>query len=133
MQSLTSIRRGIFAVPLLLFAWTGNAVAEDMVLQSDQTLPVDLAERPATIVIGNPGIADISVQDNRLLFTGKGFGTTNVIIFNDAGEKIRDWQVHVTRQDAYGVAVFKAGKRELYSCKTDCETPGEASQAAGRQ
>lgn len=132
MPHVTSLHRRLFAFTVAVSLWSGSAVAEDVVLPSNETLPVELAERPATIIIGNPNIADITVQDNTLLMTGKGFGSTNVIVLNDAGETIRDWQVHVIRQDAYGVAVFKAGKRELYSCKADCETSGETSQAASK-
>lgn len=125
-----SIHRRLVAVTLALLAWSGTAGAEELVLKSDETLPVAMAQRPATIIIGNPNIADITVQDSTLLLTGKGFGTTNVIIFDEDGEKIRDWQVHVIRQDTYGVAVFKAGKQELYTCRTDCEMPAGTSQAA---
>lgn len=130
MPRSTSILRRLFAIPAVLLACAGSAQAEELVLQANETLPVALAERPATIIIGNPAIADATVQDNKLLLSGKGFGNTNVMIFNDDGEKIRDWQVHVIRQDPYGVAVFKAGKQELYTCKADCETLAGASQAA---
>lgn len=110
--------------------WIGPTHAEDLTLRGDQTFIMTLAEKPSTIIVGNPNIADVSMHANTLLFLAKGFGTTNVTLLDDRGKEIRDWQVHVVRDDRYGVAVFKAGKRELLTCKVDCETLGERSHTA---
>jgi Flp pilus assembly secretin CpaC len=55
--------------------------------------------RPAdTIVVGNPAIADASVQDaHTIVLTGKGFGITNLVVLDKSGSPIVDAQVVVSR------------------------------------
>ncbi|MEP4562173.1 MAG: pilus assembly protein N-terminal domain-containing protein, partial [Nitratireductor sp.] len=57
--------------------------------------------RPAdTIVVGNPQIADASVQDaTTLVLTGRGFGVTNIVVLDLDGAPIVDEQIYVARQD----------------------------------
>ena len=57
---------------------------------------VKLARAADTIVIGNPGIADASVQDaSTIVLTGKGFGVTNLVVLDGDGSPIIDEQVTV--------------------------------------
>ena len=68
--------------------------AADVNVVLDQAKLMKLPERVATIVIGNPLIADASVQTGGMMvITGKGYGTTNIIALDRAGsvlmEKIR--------------------------------------------
>ena len=58
--------------------------------------------RPAdTIVVGNPAIADASVQDGTtIVLTGKGFGVTNLVVLDEDGNPIVDEQVTVGAQTA---------------------------------
>src|SRR6185295_2333152 len=65
--------------------------------------------RPAdTIVVGNPAIADASVQDaSTIVLTAKGFGVTNLVILDAEGNPIVDEQVTVVRQNASSVRVYR--------------------------
>jgi hypothetical protein len=83
-----------------------------------------LPERVATIVIGNPLIADATLQSGGILVvTGKGFGTTNLLALDRSGRVVMDRTVQVL--GAFGssdlVVVFKGIERESYSCAPDCE------------
>ena len=55
-----------------------------------------LPERAATLVIGNPLIADISIQPGGIaVITGKGYGATNVIVMDRSGAVLMEKTVEV--------------------------------------
>ncbi len=98
--------------------------------------------RPAdTIVIGNPEIADASVQNaSTIVLTGKGFGVTNLVILDSDGAPVIDEQVFVSRQDARSVRVYRRAAMQTLSCtprcessyKTDAEKESEAELGAAQ-
>lgn len=114
---------------LAALAWCGGAHAGELTLKGDQTMVMTLTEKPGTIIVSNPDIADVTLKSNTLLLLGKSFGNTNLIVLDADGRQTQSWQVHVVRDDPFGVAVFKAGKQETFTCRTDCEIAGGTSQA----
>jgi Flp pilus assembly secretin CpaC len=78
--------------------------------------------RPADIVIiGNPAIADATIQDNRtLIITGRSYGTTNLIVLDAAGQAIADEIVTVEPSNEQVVTVYRRASRQTYSCAPDC-------------
>jgi Flp pilus assembly secretin CpaC len=80
--------------------------------------------RPAdTIVIGNPAIADASVQDSTtVVLTGKGFGVTNLVILDETGAPIVDERVTVTRSSASSVRIYRRAAVQTLSCAPYCES-----------
>ncbi|TPM39073.1 pilus assembly protein N-terminal domain-containing protein [Mesorhizobium sp. B2-3-4] len=80
--------------------------------------------RPAdTIVVGNPAIADASVQDaSTIVLTGKGFGITNLVILDQDGSPIVDAQVTVVRQAASSVRIYRRAEVQTMSCTPYCES-----------
>lgn len=121
MPSLTGNNALLAGCVWCLIALSSPAQAEDLTLGSNETVPVFLPQEPATIVVSNPAIADVTVRGTTLLFLGRNFGSTNVIVLDDEGGEVRNWRVNVINGDPYGVAVFKAGKGENFTCKRDCE------------
>lgn len=115
---LGAIVRG-FAVAIVLPA-TG-AVAQDLVVKYDQSQLLRLPRPVSEIIIGNPSIADVTVQANDLLvITGKTFGITNVIALDAQRNVIQDQRVIVAREEARVVNLQKGGKRETYNCSPNC-------------
>ena len=52
----------------------------------------------ATVIIGNPGIADVTIQDPQtLILTGKSYGQTNLIVLDATGNPIADTMIEVVR------------------------------------
>ncbi len=87
----------------------------------DRSRLVKLPERVATIVIGNPLIADASLQTGGLMvLTGKGYGTTNLVALDRKGNALLEKivQVHGPQQDV--VVVYRGVNRETYSCAPLC-------------
>jgi len=80
--------------------------------------------RPAdTIVVGNPAIADASVQDaSTIVLTGKGFGVTNLVVLDPEGSPIVDAQVTVVRQAASSVRIYRRAEVQTMSCTPYCES-----------
>src|SRR5665213_855883 len=111
---------------LLLAAAAVTAVLAAVPARADITFGVDRAQvlrvsRPADVVIvGNPAIADATVQDNQtLVITGKSFGSTNIIVLDATGQSIAEDVVTVVQTDDGLVTVYRRDVRQTYSC-----TPG---------
>lgn len=76
----------------------------------------------ATIIIGNPGIADVTIQDPQtLILTGKNYGQTNMIVLDAAGEPIADTLIEVVQTNADVVTVFFGQSRATLACEPICQ------------
>lgn len=88
----------------------------------NQAKIVKLARSADTIIIGNPEIADASVQDaSTLVLTGKGFGVTNLVVLDAEGRPIVDEQVTVSRQSVNSVRIYRRAAVQTLSCTPVCE------------
>ena len=77
----------------------------------------------ATVIIGNPGIADVTIQDPQtLILTGKSFGQTNLIVLDSAGNPIADTMVEVVQMQAGVVTVFQGQSRTSLACAPTCQS-----------
>jgi len=89
----------------------------------NQARIVKLARDADTVVIGNPAIADASVQDaSTIVLTGKGFGVTNLVVLDKGGSPIIDEQVTVVRQNASSVRIYRRAQVQTLSCTPYCES-----------
>lgn len=82
------------------------------------------------VIIGNAGVADVTVSDPRtIVLTGKSYGTTNLVILDQEGDAIVDERILVSVDEANTLRVFKQTTRSVYSCSPSCEehTPGQAA------
>lgn len=101
---------------------TSTAIAGDLIVRYDQSQLLRLP-RPATeVIIGNPSIADVSLQGgNLLVVTGKTFGITNIIALDADRNVIQDQRVLVERDEARVVNLHKGAQRLTFSCTPNCE------------
>jgi len=98
------------------------SAAEELGIELDQATIMKLPEKVSTIVVGNPLIADVAVQSGGLVVvTGKGYGTTNLIVLDRAGSVLMERSIVVRGANANTVAVFRGAERETYSCTPLCE------------
>ncbi|SFZ86439.1 Pilus formation protein N terminal region [Devosia enhydra] len=75
----------------------------------------------ATVIVGNPGIADVTIQDPQtLVLTGKSFGQTNLIVLDGMGNPIADTLVEVTIAQSDTVTVYLGSQRTSMSCTPRC-------------
>lgn len=112
-----------FGLSLIVFAGATAAQAETVTVSVDQARVIKMPERVATIVIGNPLIADATLQKGGILvLTGKGFGSTNLMALDRAGDVVMDKTVEVQSPTGVNlVVVYKGTDRESYSCAPECE------------
>ena len=76
----------------------------------------------ATVIIGNPGIADVTIQDPQtLVLTGKSFGQTNLIVLDTLGNPVADTIVQVVQDQADVVTVYMGDARNSYACTPVCQ------------
>lgn len=119
-------RFGALATASLLIALlpAGGAAAQDLIVKYDQSQLMRLPRPVSEIIVGNPTIADVTVQSGDLLVvTGKTFGITNVIALDADRNVIKDQRVIVAREDARMINLQKGGKRESYNCATTSCNP----------
>ena len=88
----------------------------------DQAKLVRLPGKVATIVVGNPLIADVTLQPGGMIVvTGKGYGATNFIALDRGGEILVDRQIQVEGPSDRLVTVYRGIERESYSCLPICQ------------
>ena len=99
-----------------------TAAAADIGVLLDHARLIRLPERVATIVVGNPLIADAALQTGGLMvITGKGYGTTNIIALDRSGAVLMEKTVEVVAPREELMVVYRGSVRETYSCSPVCE------------
>jgi Flp pilus assembly secretin CpaC len=131
-MALTSRKRSVFRFTLvslpvsalwlsLMIAATPLAAADVTVIM-DQARLIRLPDRVATIVIGNPMIADASLQPGGMMvLTGKGYGMTNLVVLDRAGNVLMEKSVEVKGPRTDVVVMYRGIDRETYSCAPICQ------------
>ncbi len=88
----------------------------------DHAKVVRLPERAQTVIIGNPMIADLTVQTNGIVVvTGKSYGITNVIALDGSGTLLAESFISVQAATESVVVVQRGLERESYSCTPNCQ------------
>jgi Flp pilus assembly secretin CpaC len=120
-RKIVALALSVAAAALCLPAAARAAETLDIAL--DQATLMKLPDKVATIVVGNPMIADVAVQSGGLVVvTGKGFGSTNLIVLDRAGAVLLQREIVVSGPaGAQTVQVFRGVQRETYSCTPNCE------------
>lgn len=118
--------RRIFTAAITLAAMSPAmiqaAAAEQLWLTMDQVRPFQLDAPAQSIVVGNPAIADVTIQDNtNLLLFGKAPGLTNIYIFDEAGEPVKNLMIRVRTPSSDMLTVHRGAARTTYNCTTNCE------------
>jgi len=116
------MRKFVFAAAAAITAMTSAAQAGQVWLTMDYVRPYKL-ERPAqNVIIGNPAIADVTVQDaTNLLLYGKAPGMTNIYIMDSDGAVIENMIVRVKTNSSDLLTLHKGAQRTTFNCTANCE------------
>src|SRR5258708_14230916 len=118
---LRSLAIAILLVPASAFAApvpTGGPIAVNM----DQAKLIRVPERAATIVIGNPLVADITLQPGGIIIvTGKSYGAPNFVAMDRNDEVLLDRIIQVGSPADPIVTVYRGIDRGSYSCMPICQ------------
>jgi Flp pilus assembly secretin CpaC len=124
MRNRAAARAGLLSLAAGLVMWPAFVLAapEAVAVNVDQAKLVKLPGKVATIVVGNPLIADVTLQPGGIVVvTGKGYGATNFIALDRAGEVLVDRLIQVEGPSDQLVTVYRGVERESYSCLPICQ------------
>ena len=117
-----SLVLGLLLWPVLAIAAPVPPIPDTIAVNVDQAKLVKLPSRVATIVVGNPMIADVTLQPGGVVVvTGKGYGATNFIAMDRSGEILVDRLIQVEGPSEQLVTVYRGVDRETYSCMPMCQ------------
>ena len=107
---------------LALTAAPAVALAQStMNVEIDRSSRVQLAGAAASVIVGNPQIADVSVVDaNTLFITGKGYGVTEVVAVDGVGRTLFQREVVVTGGSTGSVRVWRGAQATEMACASSC-------------
>lgn len=120
-------RADILAAVLgVMIVATTPALANDKIdtvlVAVDHAKVIKLPEKTQTVIVGNPMIADVSVQKNGVMVvTGRSFGVTNMIALDSGGRLLAESRVTVRASSDSVVTVQRGMDRESYSCSPQCQ------------
>lgn len=87
----------------------------------DQTARVNLKGSAASVIVGNPSVADVTVVDERTLYlSGRGYGITEVVVLDPLGRTIWQGEVVVTAPTAGAVTVYRGAHATDMACANAC-------------
>ena len=120
------IRSTFLALAVGTLLWPMAAMAEPSAttisVNVDQAKLFKVPARAVTIVVGNPLIADVALEAGGfIVVTGKGYGATNFIAMDRAGEVLVDRQIQVEGPTDQLITVYRGPERETWSCMPICQ------------
>ena len=125
-MSISSKLPGISAIAALLLVAPATTMAyagEPLTVYTDHSRVLTVARAPGTIVVGNPSIADVTIQGTQVFLHARSYGTTNVLIMDENGSQLADYEVSVQTGGDNNVFVFRSSfSQETLLCAPDCES-----------
>jgi len=129
------MRRTFLAAAILAAATPAAAAGNSVALALDEVHTITFKTPVATVYVGNPTIADVTMLDARHAFVqGKGYGRTNIVALNR--DNVQVFNAHVTvvgAPDAGTVTLNRGAQRVTLTCAGGrCEptpTPGDDQKA----
>ena len=123
----------LLAGAAMVFMATQHASAgQPLIVQTDKSQLISVSAEPGAVVIGNPSIADITVNGKQIFVHGHAFGDTSLLVLDTAGNQIANFDITVAHNPDNGVTVFKGyltgAYRYSYTCAPHCEStiiPGD--------
>jgi hypothetical protein len=131
-----AITATLFCTAALLPAQAGPGEVQ---LALDEVHTLTFHSPVATVYVGNPSIADITMVDARHAFVqGKSYGRTNIVALNQTGGQVFGTYINVIGADHGDTVVLNRGaQRVTYSCTVSrCEptpTPGDGKDTYAAQ
>jgi hypothetical protein len=109
---MSAMRRAFFAAALL--ATVPAYAASDVRLGLDEVHTLTFKRPVATVYVGNPSIADITMIDARHAFVqGKGYGRTNLVALNQDGVQVFNTSITVTGASGGNTVVLNRGSQRI--------------------
>ena len=97
------------------------AESKAIIVALDRAKIIKLPDNAQTMIIGNPLVADVTMLkgNGSMVVTGRGFGSTNLILLDSAGALMEEATIKVVPSDQ-SVVVMRGTAQESYSCNPRC-------------
>ena len=115
------------------FCAASAQAAQRLVVEKNHSQRISLNGSAGSVIVANPEIADVSVVDSRTVYiVGKGYGSSSVVITDQAGRTLFDGEIVVTAVQKGAITVYKGLKSSLMVCSNICTSEeANANNAAG--
>ena len=116
-----ALRAVLFCAAAAVCGPAGAADTKTISVTLDKAALIRMPEKATTLIIGNPVIADVTLlkSSGMMVITGKGFGETNLIAVDSAGNPVAESIIRVSGSEAL-LVVQRGVERETYSCAPRC-------------
>ncbi len=114
------------AALMILPSMAGDAEAQDgrsraIAVEIDHSLRVQLRGSAASVIVGNPAIADVTIVDSGTLYiTGRGYGVSQVTAVDSIGRTLFQGEVVVTAPTTGHVRVWRGASSTDMACASTC-------------
>lgn len=116
---IAALLRPALLAGLMLTA--GAVQAQTLNVEIDRSARIGLTGSAASVIVGNPAIADVTVVDaNTLFVTGKGYGVTEVVAVDGVGRTIFQGEIVVTGGATGSVRVWRGAQATEMACAASC-------------
>jgi Flp pilus assembly secretin CpaC len=115
-------RRIATATPaLILLVAAASVQAQSLNVEIDRSSRIGLNGSAASVIVGNPAIADVTVVDaNTLFVTGKGYGVTEIVAVDAIGRTLFQGEIVVTGGSTGSVRVWRGAQPTELACAASC-------------
>ena len=111
----------LFAAALLVAPLAAQAQDGALNVEIDRSARVQLRGAAASVIVGNPQIADVSMVDaNTLFIVGKGYGVTEVVAVDGVGRTLFQREIVVSGGSTGSVRVWRGGQATEMTCGASC-------------
>lgn len=111
------------AALIALTAGAAPALAQDrgLEVEIDRAQRIQLRGAASSVIVANPAVADVTVVDASTLYvTGRGHGSTEVVVIDAIGRTLYQAVVHVTAPSAGHVRVWRGAAATEMACAAGC-------------
>ncbi|MEN6541194.1 pilus assembly protein N-terminal domain-containing protein [Parvibaculum sp.] len=116
------LRRFAGCTALALGFLSSGADAANFKVELNEQKVLRLPAPIATVMVGNPAIADVLVQNPQTLYVlGRSYGKTNFIALDSEGKQIAQYDLDVVAQSGDVVTLVRGSGQSTYSCSPRCE------------
>lgn len=125
------IAAALLALAVLAPAPAALAQSRPLSVEVDHVTRLNLSGSAASVIVGNPLIADVTVVDAHTLFvSGRSYGVTEVVVLDAAGRSIYQGEVVVSAPSAGQVRVWRGATVTDMACSATC-APSARNVTAG--
>ncbi len=116
-----SLLRGLVSVIAVCAGASIACAGQYLEIQNDESQMITIPSAPGAVILGNPSVADISIDGTRVFLHGRGYGQTNLMILDASGNQIANFDIVVKHTQVSNVALFRGPGRHSFSCSPYCE------------